>query len=501
MPIRRLRSRPSENGRARHVKQDFLVTRNVVNGGAMKKPSRDDPARIPVSTYRLQFNRLFNFERAAELVDYLDRLGISDCYASPLLMACPGSLNGYDVTDFTRLNPEIGSEEQFAGFVTRLSQKHMGLLLDVVPNHMSIGDSTNIWWWDVIENGPSSPFARFFDIDWTPPKEALANKVLLPLLADQYGRVLENQQIAVVYDGHGFHTYNRLPIAPRTWHLIFEPVLAELKQALGDEHENVLELESILTAISHLPPGAETDEAKIRERHRETEVIKRRLSTLLEAGTQVRRFFEASLAQINGSRGDPRSFDRLERLLAEQAYRLSYWGVAAAEINYRRFFDINDLAAIRVEDPVVFAAVHARLFEMVHKGHVSGLRVDHPDGLFEPEPYFHALQQGCQDARESAGVSPQKPFYVVAEKILVGNEPLRPGWEVEGTTGYDFLNILNGVFVDRSKRRAFMRLYQKFAGWSKPFENLVFEYSKRLIMRVLDGQRTKRAGPHAGPDF
>ena len=220
---------------------------------------------MPGVHYRLQFNRLFNFERATALVDYLYKLGISDCYASPLLMARPGSLHGYDVTDFTRLNPEIGNQEEFSSFTKRLQQHGMRLLLDVVPNHMCIGDSSNLWWWDVLENGPSSPFARFFDIDWTPPKEDLANKVLLPVLGDQYGRVLESQQIAIIYENGAFYTSfdeTRLPIAPHTWNVILEPMLAELKQALGDAHQDVLELESILTAISHLPGHTETDEAR-----------------------------------------------------------------------------------------------------------------------------------------------------------------------------------------------------------------------------------------------
>ncbi|MBZ5495341.1 MAG: malto-oligosyltrehalose synthase [Acidobacteriia bacterium] len=453
----------------------------------MKKRTRGDPVYVPASTYRLQFNRFFTIKHAAALTDYLDKLGISDCYASPLLMARPGSLHGYDVTDFTRINPEIGTLEEFSSFVGRLRQLDMGLLLDVVPNHMCIGDSSNIWWWDVLENGPSSPYAWFFDIDWNPPKEDLANKVLLPVLGDQYGRVLEDQQITIAWDTNGFSTcfyQTRLPVAPHTWHLILEPALAELKQTVGDSPQDVLELESILTAISHLPDHSETDEARIHERQREKEVIKRRLSTLLEASAPVRCAFEASLTRINGTPGDPRSFDRLERLLAGQAYRLSFWRVAADEINYRRFFDINDLAAIRVEDPAVFAAVHASIFDLIRLGHVIGLRIDHPDGLFEPERYFRDLQEGCRTARESSGSASEHPSFVVAEKILVGDEALRPGWEIEGTTGYDFLNLLNGVFVDRARRRTFVHLYQKFTGWSGPYESMVFEHSKKLIMQV-----------------
>lgn len=453
----------------------------------MRRGPKAEPAYVPGSCYRLQFNRHFTFERAAELVDYLDRLGITDCYASPLLMACPGSLHGYDVTDFTRLNPELGTQEEFLQFAASLKQNQIGLLLDVVPNHMCIAHSSNIWWWDVLENGPSSPYARFFDIDWRPPKEDLADRLLLPVLGDQYGRVLENQQITVGYDSGGFFTvfdHMQLPLAPRSWELILAPALAELKQAHGESHQDVIEMESILTAISHLPRRTETDEAKIRERQREKEVIKRRLYALRTGSASVRQSLEASLTQINGARGDPRSFDRLEQLLARQAYRLSFWRVAADEINYRRFFDVNDLAAIRVEDPAVFSAVHALIFDLVKEGHITGLRIDHPDGLFEPERYFHDLQKGIRTARESTGNFSERRFFVVAEKVLTGDEALRTGWEIEGTTGYDFLNLLNGLFVDKPKRRAFERLYRKFSGWSQPLEGLVYEQSNRLIMQV-----------------
>jgi len=361
---------------------------------------------IPASTYRWQLNHQFTFQDAVPLVEYLEELGISDCYASPLAMARPGSLHGYDVTDGSRLNPELGTREDLDHWAEQLRRHGMGLILDVVPNHMCVADSSNAWWWDVLENGPSSRFAQFFDIDWRPPKEELADKVLLPVLGDQYGRVLENQEIRIVHrEGTFYVAYEQmlLPLAPRTRSLI-----------------------------------------------------------------------GAAFQEINGRRGDPRSFDKLERLLAGQFYRLSFWRVAADEINYRRFFDINDLAAIRVEDPVVFAAAHALVFELVRQGVVSGLRVDHPDGLLYPEQYFQDLQQACGADRQ---------LFLVAEKIVVGDETLRPTWAIHGTTGYGFLNFLNGVFVDSSKRRAFRRLYQSFTGWSQAYDDLVYE-SKKLILQV-----------------
>ncbi len=260
--------------------------------------------------------------------------------------------------------------------------------------------------------------------------------------------------------------------------MILEPAASRLRDQLGPADQRVAELESIVTALSHLPGPTETDEARIRERQREKEIVKRRLSELVEASSEASEAIQAALAEINGERGNPRSFDRLERLLEAQPYRLSFWRVAMDEINYRRFFDINDLAAIRVEDPEVFAQVHSLIFKYVQQGRISGLRIDHPDGLFEPERYFRSLQDACKAQRRTTG-----HVYIVAEKILTGNEPLRRSWPIAGTTGYEFLNVLNGVFIDRSKKKAFEQLYSRFTGWSGLFEDLVCD-SKRLILQV-----------------
>ena len=445
----------------------------------------------PSATYRLQFNKSFTFEDARGLVEYLDELGISDIYASPFLMAKPGSVHGYDVTDHAKFNPEIGDESSFVALAEALGQRKMGVIADVVPNHMCITHSSNGWWWDVLENGPSSPFARFFDIDWRPPKEELVNKVLLPVLGDQFGRVLENQEIQIQFSEGQFQAsvYGApLPLAPWTWSMALEPAVAKLREKLGAAHEQVAEMESIITALGHLPGPTESDEAKIRERQREKEIVKRRLAGLLEASPDAAEAIQASLADINGKKGEPRSFDRLERLLESEAYRLSFWRVAMDEINYRRFFDVNDLAAIRVEDPEVFASVHRLIFDLVRRGYIRGLRVDHPDGLFEPEKYFRFLQDACKAWSTGANGNghaegANRMFYVVAEKILTGHEPLRTEWAVEGTTGYGFLNLVNGLFVDSSKERAFQQLYRRFTGWSDAFDDLACD-SKRLILQV-----------------
>jgi (1->4)-alpha-D-glucan 1-alpha-D-glucosylmutase len=454
---------------------------------------KTQPVRTPSATYRLQFNHAFTFNQATSLVDYLDELGITDLYASPFLMARPGSVHGYDVTDQTRFNPEIGDEDSFLRLSAALQERKMGLIADVVPNHMCITHPSNVWWWDVLENGPSSPFARFFDIDWHPPKEELANKVLLPFLGDQYGRVLENQEIQVAYVRDQFEVIyydNPLPLAPWTWTMILEPATARLRDKVGSSNEHLAELESITTALSHLTGNTETDEAKINERAREKAIVKRRLSELMNASPEAAEAIQAALADINGRRGEPHSFDRLERLLESEAYRLSFWRVAMDEINYRRFFDINELAAIRVEDPEVFSAVHALIFDLVSRGHITGLRVDHPDGLFEPEKYLRYLQDVCLAQSPLAKLNGKgdrngggRSFYIVAEKILIDNEPLRAAWPIEGTTGYAFLNLANGVFVNHTKAKAFQQLYRRFTGWSREFDDLVCN-SKRLILQV-----------------
>lgn len=452
---------------------------------------KTSPDRVPSATYRVQLNHLFTFEMAREIVPYLYELGISDLYTSPFLMARPGSLHGYDVTDHSRLNPEIGDPGSLERLSRELQQRGMGMLVDVVPNHMCISHPSNLWWWDVLENGPSSIFARYFDIDWHPPKEELTNKVLIPVLGDQYGRILENKEIQVFYTQGQFQAKvyeTPLPLTPRSWTMILEPALAKVRDRFDPADLRLAELESIITALNHLPAQTETDDAKLRERQREKEIVKRRLSELTSQSSEIQDAIQAALTELNGERGVPRSFDRLERLLESQAYRLSYWRVAMDEINYRRFFDVNDLAAIRPEDPEVFSAVHALIFDLVRRGYVTGLRIDHPDGLFEPERYFRALQDAC--AAQTNGGTAEHPeggaqtkCYIVAEKILMKNESLRSSWAIAGTTGYDFLNVLNGVFVDRTKEKAFHLLYRRFAGWNEEFKDLVSD-SKRLILQV-----------------
>jgi (1->4)-alpha-D-glucan 1-alpha-D-glucosylmutase len=440
--------------------------------------------RIPSCIYRLQFNRWFTFAHAREIVPYLHELGVSDAYASPYFQARAESLHGYDITDHNKLNPAIGSREEYDAWVADLGARGMGQVLDFVPNHMGIGEPLNHWWMDVLENGPSSMYAPYFDIDWWPLKADLHDKVLLPILTDQYGRVLERGELHVRFDAGAFtlHYHDRiLPIAPGTYRYILEIALENLAEYKDEEF--YAEFQSILTALEYLPRRTEIDPEKIAERAREKEIIKRRLDRRCQEAPQVQQAIEKAVAQINGRPGDPRSFDKLDELLNAQSYRLAFWRVAAEEINYRRFFDINDLAAIRVELPEVFDATHQLLLDLVRHGAVTGLRIDHPDGLYLPQEYFEKLQRCCAKALGVSVPKDGRAIYMLAEKILTGDETLPRDWPVHGTTGYDFANQVTQLLVDSSSEDAITKTYRRFIGHSMHFGHLLYA-KKRQVMRL-----------------
>ncbi len=440
--------------------------------------------RIPTSTYRLQFNRTFTFAQARALVPYLHSLGISDCYASPYFQARAESLHGYDITDHNKLNDAIGSRAEYDAWIAQLHAHGMGQVVDFVPNHMGIGEPQNLWWADVLENGPSSAYARYFDIDWQPLKSDLRDKVLIPILGDQYGRVLERGELKVRYEsGRFFLNYfeHEFPIAPGTYRHILQIALEQLSAHRDEDY--YAELQSILTALEYLPRRTEIDAERTAERTREKEVIKRRLERRGQEAPEVQAAIEQALAIINGTVGDPRSFDALDALLSDQAYRLAFWRVAAEEINYRRFFDVNDLAAIRMELPEVFDEAHRLVLELIRGGAVTGIRIDHPDGLYLPNEYFEKLQRRCAEVLGTKEDSAGRAIYLVVEKILSGDEQLRSDWAVHGTTGYDFMNDAIGVLVDASAERAITSAFEKFIGHSLHFGHLVYA-KKRLVMRL-----------------
>ncbi len=470
--------------------------------GAAPKP------RIPVSTYRLQFNRAFTFRQATGIIDYLHALGISEIYASPYFRAKAGSLHGYDIVDHNSLSSEIGTEEDYRAMIAKLKRHDIGQILDIVPNHMCIECSENAWWQDVLENGPGSPYASYFDIDWTPVKKELKDKVLIPILGDQYGNVLESQGLTLMFEEGAFFVYyydHKFPLQPQTYTVILEHHLERLTQGLTEENVNYEEYLSIIRALKNLPSYMETAPARIEERHREKEVIKRRLLSLVNLSREVRLHINENVRLFNGTKGDPRSFDLLDNLLSQQIFRLSHWRVATEEINYRRFFDINGLGAVRMERPDVFRATHRLILRMVQEGGVTGIRIDHPDGLYNPVEYFHRLQRGCFVSRSLApGVEPSteeerelakryddavlaypayKPFYIVGEKILTKAERMPEDWPIFSTTGYVFLNSVNGIFIDNESAKAFDAIYEKFIYGKIGIQEIAAD-KKKLVMQV-----------------
>jgi (1->4)-alpha-D-glucan 1-alpha-D-glucosylmutase len=451
--------------------------------------------RVPLSTYRLQFQRSFTFGDAAAVVPYLKRLGITDCCASPYLMARPGSRHGHDICDHNRLDPELGTDDDYAAFVSALGAQQMGQILDVVPNHMGIDPLANPWWRDVLENGPSSPYARYFDIDWDPIKPELKGKLLLPILDDQYGVILERGELQLGFaEGCLFLQYgdSRLPVNPRQATRVYRQALAPLRERLPEDAPELLEFLSVITELQNLPPYTETDPERIGERQREKEVGRRRLAQLVERSRLIRRHIDEAVRLFNGHPGDPANFDLLHELLENQAYRLSYWRTAAHEINYRRFFDVNDLAGLRMENPEVFTATHALLGRLIFTGAVTGLRVGHIDGLFDPAEYLENLQMlaaagSGEGPAELPGQGSNVPagdaLYVVVEKTLSVGEMLPGVWPVAGTTGYEFLNAVNELFCDGRTAKSLRKIYARFTGHQRPFGDLVYE-GKKLMMET-----------------
>jgi (1->4)-alpha-D-glucan 1-alpha-D-glucosylmutase len=440
-----------------------------------------------LSTYRVQLHKDFPFRRLAELIDYLKELGISHCYLSPFLMARPGSHHGYDITDHSRITPEIGTEEGLENLCNTLQQHEMGIILDFVPNHMGVG-SDNRWWMDVMENGRASQYADYFDINWRPFKEELNNKVLLPILSDYYGNVLERGEIQLESDlSKGIfqvcYYEHRYPIDPKTYSVILSYDLERLKSRVGiDVSSEVFnDYCNLIDAFKALPSSTDIHSDRIFKRKRDAEVLKRRLSKVISENREIQAFIQENLVILNGIPEKPGSFDLLHQLLDQQNYRFAFWRVAMDEINYRRFFDINDLACLRVENPLVFEDIHRFVLELIERGIIDGLRIDHPDGLYDPVGYFKKLQDEIPKRRK--GLKKGATYYIVAEKILSHKERLPDDWAVRGTTGYEFSALANGLFVERSSRDKMTRIYSDFLGKELDCDAILCK-SKRLIMKV-----------------
>jgi (1->4)-alpha-D-glucan 1-alpha-D-glucosylmutase len=433
--------------------------------------------RIPLATYRLQLNKEFTFEGARAIVGYLRDLGISDLYSSPIQKARPGSMHGYDVVDAAELNPELGSDGDFQKLHEELQTSGMGLLLDIVPNHMAASPD-NVWWMSLLENGPQSRYINYFDIDWSPVTGhgKLENKVLLPLLGKPYGEVLESQEIAVHFDVDGFFfTYfgRRFPAATRSYPAILNLCVGRL--AVDDPAK--LELDELLQPNE--PAVANSKFLK--------ETLWR-----LYGQPHFHEVLDAVLVEVNGRKGSPESFNVLDELLDQQFYRLAYWRVASEEINYRRFYDVTYLVGVRVEEPEVFEARTRRILDLASEGKVTGIRIDHIDGLFDPLAHLRKLQLRLADPADLPNEA--LPFYVVVEKILSVKEELDPEFPVSGTTGYEFIDAANTLFIHPEGLRELTTLYRQFTGLTQRFPEICYERKKQIIHELFEGEMRSLAG-------
>ena len=461
----------------------------------------------PLSTYRLQFHSGFRLEDARQLVSYLHDLGISHLYSSPFLEARAGSRHGYDIINHERLNPEIGNEEDLRALVGDLNAHGMSVVLDIVPNHMGVSTNTP-WWRDVLQHGCASQYADFFDIDWNPLKPELRNKLLLPVLGDQYGAELEQGRLQILNkDGELVVQYydHDFPLDPQSLPLIFDAI-GPLPTSNGDASKADLRtLNELIEQLRSLPQNSSSDPEQSRQRNRTWEKLRPRWQSLLRDSAAVRELLDRALKHINGTPGDPRSFDLLHLLLELQVYRLAHWRVSGEEINYRRFFDVNDLVGLRMEDPRVFAATHRFLHRLLAERIITGVRIDHCDGMFNPRQYLIRLQLLYASARvhgpepapplaengipveiqqvfsQNDWMYTKHPMYAVVEKILEPGEELPEEWPVDGTSGYDFTNLINGIFIDQTNERAFDRIYLRFVGQVAEVDTLIYQ-SKKLIM-------------------
>ncbi|MEB3161065.1 MAG: alpha-amylase family glycosyl hydrolase, partial [Synechocystis sp.] len=421
--------------------------------------------RIPIATFRIQFHANFGFRAANDIIPYLSALGISDLYASPIFKARQGSSHGYDIVDPNQLNPELGSEADFRALIDSLKTQKMGWVQDIVPNHMAY-DSQNAYLMDVLENGPASEFVDYFDIDWDYAYEDMNNRVLTPLLGDFYDHCLERGEITLTYDQNGFHIgyYDLiLPVRIESYAQLITHDFGRLARMLDRQHPDYIKLLGILYLVKNIRP-----EISGQQRKDQVAFVKQILWELYQTNDEVKALIDQNLQTFNGIPHEPTSFDLLDQLLCDQYYRLSFWKVGAEELNYRRFFTINELICLRIDDPKVFHQTHAYIGQLVAEKVFTGLRVDHIDGLYDPGQYLMALRQKMGD------------IYIVIEKILEWQEQLPRRWPVQGTVGYDFLNYINGLFCRQENESRFNQIYRQFSVNNISFQQLFLD-KKRLI--------------------
>lgn len=426
--------------------------------------------RTLTATYRLQLHAEFGFDAASAVADYLQALGVSHVYCSPYLQAAPGSKHGYDVVDHHRVNEELGGSKAHERFCRHLGSCNLGQVLDIVPNHMAISGRRNRMWWDVLENGPSSRYASYFDIDWNSPEERLRNKVLVPVLGDHYGRVLERKEISVERKGGEFYLKyfeNELPVAPKSLPVFLFPAA----EASGSDY-----LAFLADSLVYMPKPTATDEMSLIQRHRDKEVIRVLLERLFNEVPFIADAVDTQLRELN------RDVDKLDQFLERQNLLLAFWRTAEQDLAYRRFFDVNTLVGLRVESLQVFADTHALVMRWLREGVLDGIRIDHPDGLRDPKQYFERLREEAPDV------------WILGEKILEPGEALRSDWPIDGTTGYDYLNQVNGLFVDGSQQAEIDRIYTEFTGGTVDYQHACRDKKHRVLRDLLGSDVNRLTG-------
>lgn len=422
--------------------------------------------RIPIATYRLQFHADFGFKDATRILNYLEELGISDIYASPIFKARQGSSHGYDIVDSSQLNPELGTDEDFAELTSELAKREMGWLQDIVPNHMAY-DSENPFLVDILEHGPYSEYSDFFDVEWEHPFEDFKGKILTPMLGDFFGRCMERGEITLDYDEDGLtvNYYNLwVPLRIESYARFLTHDMDTLAKSLGRNHPDFVKLLGILFMVKNL-----SEETTGRERKDQALFIKELLWELYKTNEEVKTFIQKNLALFNGEKEEGDRYELLDNLLSDQFFRLAFWKVGAEELNYRRFFTVNELICLRIEDLKVFQKTHSLIGQLTKNGQVQGLRIDHLDGLYNPEQYLRRLRTKCGE-----------DTYIVVEKILELDEELPDDWPIQGTSGYDFLNQLNGLFCQRANAKAFDAIYGRLVDHRPVYETWKAD-RKRLI--------------------
>ncbi|MGC9526824.1 MAG: malto-oligosyltrehalose synthase [Limnospira sp.] len=435
--------------------------------------------RIPVSTYRIQFNPNFDFEAAKKILPYLKELGISDIYASPIFKARSGSTHGYDVVDPNQINPELGSREAFEELIEELQNREMGWVQDIVPNHMAY-DSENKLLMDILEHGSDSEYFDYFEIDWDQVYDDLRGRVLAPLLGDFYGNCLENGQLKLSYDESGLSVsyYDlKFPLRIESYATLISYKIGALSQSLGNRHPDVIKLLGVLYILKNIPT-----ETSSQQRRNQAEFVRGLLWELYQDNPEIKNFIDENIDFFNGEEGKTESFNLMDRLLSDQFYRLSFWKVGAEELNYRRFFTVNELICVRVEDYKVFQRTHDLIGQLVQSGQFTGLRIDHIDGLYNPIQYLRWLREKTGD------------IYIVVEKILELDEKLPSNWPIQGTSGYDFLNYVNGLFCRSQNEKKFDDIYVRMTGLTASYSDLLVEKKRLIADKNLAGDADNLAG-------